>query len=72
MLGPPVRGRGTGCGYKDLSVVELLLPPVFLCSMDSEDNVDLPVNARKSSTPPIFMLLRLPGLARLSSWRGRW
>jgi hypothetical protein len=69
MLRPPVRSWGTGCGHQDLSVVELLLPPVLLCSVPSED--DLPVNAWKSSTPSPFLLLRLPGLARLSSrWGG--
>ena len=50
--------------------MKLLLPSAFLCSMASEYDVDLPINTRESSTPPLFLLLRLPGLARLSSWRG--
>jgi hypothetical protein len=52
MLRPSVRSWGTGGGHQDLLVVELLLPPVILCSMLSEDDVDHPVNAWKSSTPP--------------------
>jgi hypothetical protein len=40
--------------------------------MASEYDVDLPVNARESSTPPPFLLLRLPRLARLSLGRGWW
>jgi hypothetical protein len=39
--------------------------------MASEYDVDLPVNVWESSTPPLFLLLRLPKLVRLSSWRGR-
>jgi hypothetical protein len=54
VLRPPVRSWGTSGGHQDLSVVELLLPPVFLCSMTSEDDVDLPVNARESSTLPLL------------------
>jgi hypothetical protein len=40
--------------------------------MASEYDVDLCVNVRESSTPPLFLLLRLPRLARLSSERGWW
>jgi hypothetical protein len=64
-----VRGRSTGRGHQDLPIVELLLSPVFLCPMASKYDIDLPVNAWESSTPPLFLLLRLPRLARLSSWR---
>jgi hypothetical protein len=53
VLRPPVRSWGTGGSHQDLPIVELLLPPVLLCSMPSEDDVDLPVNAWKSSTPPL-------------------
>jgi hypothetical protein len=40
--------------------------------MSSEDDVDLPVNAQECSAPSPFLLLRLPGLTRPSSWWGRW
>jgi hypothetical protein len=40
--------------------------------MASKDNVDLPDNARESFTSPLFLLLRLPRLVTLSSWRERW
>jgi hypothetical protein len=40
--------------------------------MVSEYDVDLSINARESSTPPLFLLLRLLRLARLSSGRRRW
>jgi hypothetical protein len=69
---PLVRGQSTGHGHQDLPIVELLLSPVFLCPIASEYDIDLPVNARESSTPPFFLLLRLPRLPRLFSWRGRW
>jgi hypothetical protein len=52
VLRPSVRSCGTGGGHQDLPVVELLLPPALLCFVPSEDDVDLPVNAWKSSTPP--------------------
>jgi hypothetical protein len=64
---PLVRGWSTGRGHQDLSIVELLLPPIFLCPMASEYDIDLLINAWESSTPPLFLLLRLPRLARLSS-----
>jgi hypothetical protein len=72
VLRPSVRGRSTDRGHQDLAIVELLLPPAFLCPMAFEYDVDFPVNARESSTPPLYLLLRLPRLARLSSGRGRW
>jgi hypothetical protein len=53
VLGPPVRGWGTGRGYQDLPVVELLLPPVFLCPMTFEDNIDLPINTREAPSLPL-------------------
>jgi hypothetical protein len=40
--------------------------------MSSEDDVDFPVNMWECSTPSPFLLLRPPGLARPSSWWGRW
>jgi hypothetical protein len=66
---PSVRGWSTVCGHQDLPIIELLLPFAFLCPMASEYDVDLPVNARESSTHPLFLL---PRLARLSLGRGRW
>jgi hypothetical protein len=71
-LQPSVRGWSIGRVYQDLPVVDLLLPPGFLCPMTSVDNVDLPVNTWESSSSPLFLMLRLPGLARLSSRRGMW
>jgi hypothetical protein len=70
MLRPPVRSWGTGGGHQDLPIVEFLLPPVLLCPVSSEDDIDLPVNAWESSAPSPFLLLRLPGLSRPSSWWG--
>jgi hypothetical protein len=40
--------------------------------MASKYDVDQCVNAWESSTPPLFLLMRLPKLVKLSSWRGRW
>jgi hypothetical protein len=52
VLRPPIRSWGTGGGHQDLSVAKLLLPPVILCSMTFEDDIDLLVNAWESSIPP--------------------
>jgi hypothetical protein len=72
MLRTPIRSWGTGGGHQDLPVVEFLLPPVLLCPMSFEDDIDLPVNAWEISAPSPFLLLRLPRLAKPSSrWR-RW
>jgi hypothetical protein len=71
VLRPSVRSWDIGGGHRDLLVVELLLSPVLLCSVPSEDDVDLPVNVWKSSAPSPFLLMRLPGLARPSSRWGR-
>jgi hypothetical protein len=49
-----------------------MLPFILLRPVSSEDDVDLPVDARECSTPSPFLLLRLPRLARPSSWCGRW
>jgi hypothetical protein len=40
MLRPSVRSWGTSGCRQDLPVVELLLPPILLCSVSSEDDVD--------------------------------
>jgi hypothetical protein len=69
---PPIRSWGTGGCHKDLSIIELLLPPVLLSSVSSEYDVDLPVNAQERSAPSPFLVLRLPGLTRPSSWWGTW
>jgi hypothetical protein len=53
VLRPPVRSWGIGGGHQDLPVVELLLPPIFLCFVSSEADVDHPVNTWESSTPPL-------------------
>jgi hypothetical protein len=72
VLRPLVRSSGSGSSHQDLPVIELLLPPVLLCSVPSEDDVDLPINAWKSSTSSPSLLLRLPRLDRLSSRWGWW
>jgi hypothetical protein len=72
VLQPPIGGRSTGGRHQHLSSIELLLPSVLLRPVSSEDDVDLSIDARECSTPSPFLLLRLPGLARPSSWWGRW
>jgi hypothetical protein len=66
------RGGGTGGCHQYLSVIELLLPFVLLRPVSSEDDVDLPVDARECSTSFPFLLLRPLRLAGPSSWWGRW
>jgi hypothetical protein len=52
---PPIGGGGTGGCHQYLSVVELLLPFVLLLPVSSEDDVDLPVDARECShLPPSY------------------
>jgi hypothetical protein len=71
VLRPSVRSWGTSGSHQDLPVIMLLLALVLLCSVPFEDDVDLLVNAWKSSAPPPSYCLRLPRLARPSSWWGR-
>ena len=71
VLGPSIRGGRTNGRHQYLTVVELLRPSVLWRLVSSEDDIDLPVDARECSTPSPFLLLRSSGLARPSSWWGR-
>ena len=59
VLRPPVWGGRTGGRHQYLAVVELLLSLVLLRPMSAEDDVDLPVNARESSSSSLLLLMGL-------------
>jgi hypothetical protein len=52
---PPIGGGGTGGWHQYLSVVELLLPFVFLRPVSSEDDIDFSIDARERSTSSPFV-----------------
>jgi hypothetical protein len=52
VFGPSARGGRTGCRHQYLTIVELLLSFAFLRPVSAEDDVDLSVNTRESSTFP--------------------
>jgi hypothetical protein len=59
VLRPSVRSGWTGGCHQYLAIVELLLSFVLLRSVSAEDDVDLPVNARKGSSSSLLLLLGL-------------
>jgi hypothetical protein len=60
VLRPPVWGGRTGGRHQYLAVVELLLSFVLLRSVSAEDDVDLSVHARESSSySPLLLLMGL-------------
>jgi hypothetical protein len=72
VFGSPIGSGGTcGC-HQYLSIVEFLLPLVFLRPMSSEDDIDLSVDAQEHSTSSPFLLLRMLRFSGPSSWWGRW
>ena len=66
-----VWGWSAVCGHQNLPVGEFLLPSVFLRPVSSEDDINLPINARESPASTSSLLLRLTWFGGLSSWRGR-
>ena len=60
VLRPPVWSGRSGGRHQYLAIVELLLSLVLLRPMSTEDDVDLPVNARESSSSSLLLLLGLP------------
>jgi hypothetical protein len=59
VLRPPVWGGRTGGRHQYPAIVELLLSSILLRSVSAEDDVDLPVNARESSSSSLLLLLGL-------------
>jgi hypothetical protein len=59
VLQPLVWGGRTGGRHQYLTVVELLLPFVLLRPVSTENDVDLPVNAREGSSCSLLLLMGL-------------
>jgi hypothetical protein len=59
VLRPPVWGGRTGGRHQYLTIIELLLPFVLLRPVSAEDDVDLSVNARESSSSSLLLLMGL-------------
>jgi hypothetical protein len=72
VFGPSIRGGRTGGRHQYLTIVELLLPLVFLRSVSAEDDVDFSVDAWECSASSPFLLLGLSRFSGSSSWWGRW
>jgi hypothetical protein len=72
VFGPSIQGRSTGGRHQYLTIVELLLPLVFLRPVSAEDDVDFSVDTQECSASSPLLLLRLSRFSGSSSWWGRW